>query len=260
MFIHSILEIVKEIVVEHKPKKDHTSDDEEEEDRSASSDDESVVHIDDPDPLAMLYMTIHGHINSKRNQDSSSSMFIQGQLSSSVVSLKNLIYGNSSCSSSVLNTGRRQTVTNCEVIDLQSDEDERMVHASGYDSDCLIVDVDTNSKSIVPEVLPATDDNADTDVMIRDPLLPLDAHGLPISLTEQRQKQLKGVAINRTRFVPCLIKATHATKLVAPTVIDAVAAPTGHTTNLSDQGYTVIISKETSDQSLPTLSVEANVD
>ena len=212
-------------MVEHKPKKAHGSDDDEEEDRSPSSDDESVVHIDDPDPLAMMYMTIHGHLNSKRTQDQSSS----------AVSLKSLIYNNnpslnssssSSSSSSVVvsNTGSRSLhrPTSYEVIDLQSDEDERVDTVIGYDSDCLIVEVDCAVASIAP------DDNktGGTDVMRNDPLLPLDAQGLPISLSEQRQKQLKGVAVNRSRFVPSLIKATHAIKPVVPTLIDSVAVPT----------------------------------
>ena len=214
-------------MVEYKPKKAHGSDDDEEEDRSPSSDDESVVHIDDPDPLAMMYMTIHGHLNSKRTQDQSSS----------AVSLKSLIYNNnpsfnssssSSSSSSVVvsNTGSRSLhrPTSYEVIDLQSDEDERtrVDTVIGYDSDCLIVEVDCAVASIAP------DDNktGGIDVMRNDPLLPLDAQGLPISLSEQRQKQLKGVAVNRSRFVPSLIKATHAIKPVVPTLIDSVAVPT----------------------------------
>jgi len=217
-----MIEIVQEIVVEHKPKKAHGSDDDEEEDKSPSSDDESVVHIYDPDPLAMMYMTIHGHLNSKRTQDQSSS----------VVSLKSLIYNNnpsfnssssSSSSSSVVvsNTGSRSLhrPTSYEVIDLQSDEDERVDTVIGYDSDCLIVEVDCAVASI------ASDDNntGGTDVMRNDPLLPLDAQGLPISLSEQRQKQLKGVAVNRSRFVPSFIKTTHAIKPVVPTPIDSVA-------------------------------------
>lgn len=232
-----MIEIVQEIVVEHKPKKDHVSDDEEEEeDRSPSSDDESVVHIDDPDPLAMMYMTIHGHSNSKRTQ---------GQ-SSSVANLKSLIYSNSSSSSSssgvvvVPNTGSRSIhrPTSCEVIDLQSDEDERVDVAIGYDSDCLIVeDYNCSVTSNAPD-----GNTSSTDVMRSDPLLPLDANGLPISLSEQRQKQLKHVAINRSRFVPSLVKTTtttttHAPKPVAPTVIDRVAVPTIDTEQADDASY-----------------------
>lgn len=221
-----MIEIVQEIVVEHKPKMAHASDDEEEEDRPPSSDDESVVHIDDPDPLAMMYMTIHGHLNSKRTQDQSSSL----------VNLKSLIYNSnpslnsssSSSSSSVVapNTGSRlvHRPTSYEVIDLQSDEDERVDTVMGYDSDCLIVEVDCTVASIAPKA--PNDNTGGTDVMRNDPLLPLDAQGLPISISEQRLKQLKGMAANRSRFVPSLIKTTHAIKPVVPTLIDTVPTTT----------------------------------
>ena len=107
----------------------------------------------------------------------------------------------------------------CIVIDLQSDDEpvERNL-VNGYDSDCLIVEDNNYDRSVSSltdvAALQATNSNRDDDMdrMSSDPLLPLDAQGLPVSLAEQRLKQLKDVAINKSRFVPSLGKGRSAPK------------------------------------------------